>query len=388
MRAIGYDNRVVGLALLAVVCGLPLALSQIYVFMFRGRDRMDLDAAVTITGKAVTAIVTIPALILGGGLSAVMVMTAVGGSGALLLAIYLSRRIALKAERPGSVILRELASGGAPIAIFYLAMAAQLFIDAIVLSKLVPFEVVGWYGAARSVMGVLLAPASILSTASFPEFSRVAGSVPDLRRVLLTNLRLLLGIGALGAVGTYLFADLAVGLIYGKGHFDPAAAVLRFFAPILPLFFMDMTFGSAITAVGKTKEIAVFKALSVVLSTGLALVLIPACQANFGNGGIGLVLSFGSTEIVMLIGYLWLLPRGAVDRNALFDFLRGGVAAVGTVAIMLALPDMTPWLGLPLSVILFAVLAFACGLILKSDLKIASDLGSKFLKEIPFFRAS
>jgi O-antigen/teichoic acid export membrane protein len=374
IKLIGYDVRVESLALLAVMCGLPLALAQTYAYMFRGRDRMDLDAALTIVSKAVTVAATVTALALGGDLASVLMMSAIGGFGGLLLAVYLARQIGLIPKSPGLATVRELAVGGAPIVVFFLAMAVQPFVDAIVLSKLVPPEVVGWYGAARGLMGVLLAPATILSTAAFPELSRVSASIPDLHRTLRTTLRLLLGLGALAAVGTFLFADLAVALIYGPGHFDPAAAVLRTFAPVLPLFFMDMCLGTTITAVGKTKEIALIKALSVGVSTGLALLLIPACQTTFGNGGIGLVLAFGSTEVLMLIAYLWLLPRGAIGRSALFDLVRAGVAAGGTIAIFQLLPALSPWLAVPASIVLFIGLALVCGLILRADLRLLADL--------------
>jgi O-antigen/teichoic acid export membrane protein len=380
MKVIGYGSRAEFLALFAVVCGLPLALSQTYVYMFRARDRMDLDATVTVTGKALTLAVTVPALFLGGGLPAVVLLQAVGGAGALLVAVLLTRKICLKAQCPGYGILQELASGGAPIAVFFVAMAVQPFIDSIVLSKLVPAEVVGWYGAARNIMGVLIAPALIIGTASFPELSRVSGSVPDLRRALRAPLRLLLGLGAFAAVGTFLFADVAVGLIYGRVHFGPAAAVLQVFAPVLPLLFTDLLFANAITAAGKTKEIAVIKALSVAVSTGLAVLLIPICQVRFGNGGTGLVLAFGSTEVLMLTAFLWLLPRGAVDRSALLDFLRAAAVAAGTVLIFWALPSMTPWLAVPACVAVFMALALASGLVLRTDLDEVADLVRARLK--------
>jgi O-antigen/teichoic acid export membrane protein len=367
VKGIGYDSRTEFLALFAVLCGLPLALSQTYVYVFRGRDRMDLEATVAITGKTLTLAVTVPALLLGGGLPAVVVMQSVGGGGALLVAVLLARKIRLKAQRPGRGILQELANGGGPIAVFFLAGAVQPFIDVIVLSKLAPPEVVGWYGAARNIIGVLCAPALILGTASFPELSRTSSSVPDLRHVLRATLRLLFGLGALAAVGTFLFADVAVGIIYGR-HFDPAVAVLQIFSLVFPLFFMDILFANAIIAMGKTKEIAVVKVLSVAVSTGLNFLLIPLFQARLGNGGIGLILAFGSTEILMLSGYLWLLPRGAVDRSALLDFLRTAAAAGGTVGIFWVLPSMTPWLAVPACVAVFVALALASGLILGTDL--------------------
>jgi O-antigen/teichoic acid export membrane protein len=384
VKVIGYDSRTEFLALLAVVCGLPLALSQTYGYMIRAQDRMDLDATVAVTGKALTVAVTVPALFLGGGLPAVVLMQAVGGGGALLVAVLLARKIRLKARRPGRGILQELASGGAPIVVFFIAMSVQPVIDAIVLSKLAPPEVVGWYGAARNIIGVLFAPALILGTASFPELSRVSSSLPDLRRALRGTLRLLLGLGALAAVGTFLFADVAVGLIYRRGHFDPAVSVLQVFAPALPLFFMDIFFANAITAVGKTKEIAVIKALSVAVSTGLAILLIPVFQARLGNGGIGLGLAFGSTEVLMLTAFLWLLPRGALDRGALLDFLRAAAAASGTVLIFWVLPSMTPWVAVPACVAVFVALAFASGLVLRLDLDNVADLVRGQLEKLRF----
>jgi O-antigen/teichoic acid export membrane protein len=367
VKEIGYDRRTEFLALLAVLCGLPLALSQTYVCIFRSWDRMDLDATVAVAGEALTVAVTVPALLLGGGLPAVLLMQLVGGTGALLVAVFLARKIRLKAQRPARAILQELANGGGPIAFFSLAGAVQPFIDIIILSKLVPPEVVGWYGAARNIMGVLVAPAWILGAASFPELSRTSNSVPDLRHVLCGTSRLVLGLGALAAVGTFLFADVAVGLVYG-GNFDPAVVVLRIFAPVFPLLFMDILFGYAITAVGKTKEIALVKVLSVLVSTALNFLLIPLCQARLGNGGIGLILAFGSTEVLMLSGFLWLLPRGVVDRTALLDSLRAAAAAGGTLGIFWVLPSMTPWFAVPTCVAVFVALALVSVLILKTDL--------------------
>jgi O-antigen/teichoic acid export membrane protein len=368
VRVLNHDSRTEFLALIAVVCGLPFALSQAYGYMFRGRDRMDLDAAVAVTGKALTVVVTVPVVVLGGGLPAVLLMQAVGSAGALLVAVHLAHNIGLKAQCPDRGILQELACGGAPIAVFFLAMAAQPFVDAIVLSALAPPEVVGWYGAARTIMLAIFAPATILAAASFPEFSRASGSVADLRRALRVPLRLLLGLAALATVGTYLFADVAVSLIYGRGHFDSAAAVLKMFAFVLPLLFVDMLFATAITAVGKIKEISLVKALSVGVSTGLAILFIPLCQARFDNGGIGLVLAFGSSEVLMLAAVVRLLPRGAVYRGALLDFLRAAVSAAGTVVIIWALPTITPWVAVPACVAVFVTLALASGLVRRTDL--------------------
>jgi O-antigen/teichoic acid export membrane protein len=165
-----------------------------------------------------------------------------------------------------------------------------------------------------------------------------------------------------------LFADVAVALVYARGRFDPAISVLKVFAPVLPLLSIDILLGSALNAAGKTKQLAVVKVLSIAVSTALAILLIVACQARWGNGGIGLILAFMSTEVLMLAAFLWLLPRGAVDRATALDFIRAVISAACTAMIFWALPAMTPWLAIPACVAVFLVIALWSGLILSNDL--------------------
>src|SRR5262249_21194665 len=162
------------------------------------------------------------------------------GAGALGVSILLARRIGLPSPSPNRETVWELAAGGASLTVLFLAMSVEPYIQVVVLSKLAPATVVGWYAAARNIMGVLFAPANILATASLPECSRVASDPAKLRHSIRHALRLLLGLGALAAVGTYLFSDFAVSLIYGNGRFDPAAQMLQLFAPALLLFFVDI----------------------------------------------------------------------------------------------------------------------------------------------------
>lgn len=373
-RLIWDDETVRSLSLLAVASGLPLIFAQAYVYMFRACDRMDLEAVVTVVNKTITVVATVTALLLGAGLPAVFMLQAVGGAVALVLAAMLARRLGIKAHRPKAATLHEFAVGGTPIAIFFVALAVQPFLDAIILSSLVPLEVVGWYGAARNIMTLLLVPAQILATAVFPEMSRVATSIPDLSLTLRHSLRMYLGLGALGAAGTYLFADVAVGIIFGQQQFDPAITLLKVFAPILPLVFVDALFGTTLTAVGKTKEIALVKTISIIFGAGLSFLLIPICQARYGNGAIGLLLAFGLSEVLMLVAFLYLLPKGTWHVGDLLNFLKAAAAAGGTVMMFVMLPAMTPWIAVPASILVFIVLSYVFGLVKKQDVQKLSEL--------------
>jgi len=361
-RLLGYEMKIQLLTGLAIACLLPLALSQPYGYLFRGRDRMDLDAMVSVTVKALTVMMAIPALLLGGHLPAVILVQGLAGAGALGVAILLARRIRMPSPSPNRETMWELCASGTPLAALYLVVAVEPYIQVIVLSKLAPATVVGWYAAARNVMGVLFAPANIMATASFPELSRVASDPAKLRHSIQRSLRPLFGLGALAAVGTYLFADFAVSLIYGKGHFDPAAQVLQLFAPALFLFFVDILLAAVVTAVGRARELAVAKLICLALNTVLTLLLVPYFQARYQNGGLGLVLAFGLTEIVMVMVCVWLAPPGALTLGTLVDLVRALTAGAATLAVFWWLPPATPWLMLPASIFVFALFSLANGL--------------------------
>jgi len=372
-RIMGYELRTQLLAGFVVLCALPLGLSQPYGHLFRGRDRMDLDATVTVSAKALTVLATLAVLALGGRLPLVIVAQMLGGTGALVVAVSLGRRVGLPRPQAQWDAIRMLGAQGAPIAFFLIAIAAQPYIDAIILSKLAPAVVVGWYGAARNVIGVLTAPANILAGAAFPQMSRAAGHPVELRRIVRTALRPLLFLGALGGVGCYAFAQVAVSVIYGAGRFGPAVNVLALYAPALFFVFITMLLATAATAVGRARALAFAKLVSVVVSTALALLLVPFSQTRWGNGGLGLVLAFSASELVMLAAGAAVLPRGTLGMATALDVGRALLTALGTLAFLRLLPPLSPWVGIPLCVAVFVGLGLALGLVNKQD---ASTLAS------------
>lgn len=247
------------------------------------------------------------------------------------------------------------------------AVAVQPYLNANLLYKLAPVEVVGWYGVAWTIAGTLVAPSAILAGAVYPRFSKAADQQGEFQRVLRTALRPLLFIAMLGGVGTYLFADVAISLIYGEQRFGEAAAILRVFAPTLVLIYADMLFGSVIFAVGKAGRLASVKFAAVVITTGLALILIPLCQSRYGNGGIGVIIAMGVGEFLM-VSAATLMVRETLDRRMLVDLLRALLAASATVLLMQSLPAMTPFLAIPACILTFLALSFVFGLVNRSDL--------------------
>jgi O-antigen/teichoic acid export membrane protein len=365
--ALGYDLRTRWFTVAFIAMGLPLLLSQFYGIVFRGRDRMDLDATVSVANKIAALFFTLTALMLGRGLGGVIVAQGLAGMIAVAVAARLYRRVATGPVRFSSRTAREMLAGGSALVTMNLAIWAQPYIDAVLLSKLVPHDAIGWYGAAKNIMGTLLAPAIIVGAASFPRLSRTAADRRAFAIEVQTAIRPMLWLGALASVGTYLFADTAIAVVYGHKNFGPAGAILKVFAPGMFLIFIDMLLGAALTALGRATAFSLAKIASVVLSTTLDFAFIPHFQRTSHNGGMGAVLSFVLSEAVIFSGSLYLMPRGSMGMTALLDALRSLAAAGLTVGAFLLLPGLSPWLGMPLVVIVFTVCSLAVGLVRRGD---------------------
>jgi len=378
--ALGYDHRTVGFATAFVALNLPFFLAQNFGIVFRGHDRMGLDAAVSVANRAAGLVLALVALWLGLGLAGVVVGQGLAGVVALLLGIQLYRRLSVGSLRFSRRTAMEILSGGTAILLMVVAVSVQPYLDAVLLSKLVPKDAVGWYGAARSIIVMLTAPAVILGAAALPRLSRVSHDLRAFREELASAERLVAWVAGLGAVGTWLFADVAIHVVYGREGFAPAATILSIYGLGLFLVFVDSFLGSAFVALGLTASFSMLKLATVALATVLELFLIPYFQRQHGNGGLGVVTAFIVCEPLIFAGMLVLLPRGVIGRSFLLDGARAIGAAILTGALLRLLPPMNPWLGIPACIAVFSLTTLAMGLLRSEDVRklgkvLAGELG-------------
>jgi O-antigen/teichoic acid export membrane protein len=367
--ALGYDRRTIAFAVAFVALNLPLFLAQNFGVVFRGRDRMGLDATVSVTNRAAGLVLALGALGLGLGLGGVMVAQGLAGMAALAVALRLYRRVDSGPLHFSTTTAREILTGGTAIVTMTLTSNVQPYIDAVLLSRLVPKDAVGWYAAAKSIMGTLLAPSLILGAAAFPRLSRSAADPAAFRRELTIARRPMIWMAGLAGLGTTLFSDVAIHVVYGQRAFGPAGVILSVFGLGLFLTFIDVLLGTALTALGRSTAFATVKVGAVALGTGLELWLIPRFQARTGNGGLGVVVSLVVCEALIFAGLLLLMPRGTARLGILADTARAAGAALGTALLLRLLPPLSPWLGIPLCVLVYSAVTAAVGLLRRSDLR-------------------
>jgi O-antigen/teichoic acid export membrane protein len=362
----GYDAHTRVLTALLMIAWIPQFLGLTYTWIFRGSERMEYDALLQVVLKFSTVALAFVALALGARVGGLILVYAVAGTITLLVAIALYRRLGFPRLRATRATARELMVNGAPLMAMSLAIAVQPYIDANLLYWQVPQQVLGWYGAAWAVAGTLVAPAGIIGNAMYPRLSRAAADRADFSRALRTAFRPLLMTAVLGGVGTYLFADFAIGLIYGAENFRPAAATLKAFAPAVVLIYLGMVLGYAILATGKAVQLAKVKIVAVIVTTALEYVFIAWFQARFQNGGIGVVLSLAGGEVVM-VAWAAVMLRHVLDVGVIVDLLRAVAAGALTIVLMQLMPAIPAPLAILLCVVMFAGMLAVTGLITRAE---------------------
>jgi O-antigen/teichoic acid export membrane protein len=363
---LGYGLGTTGLLVLLFLANLPIFLAQGYGIAFRAAERMGRDAAMSVTNKVLIIAVALPALAIGTGIPGIIVAQAAAGFAALVLARWLYAGMGGPPPRASRQTARALMLGGLPALSTAIAGAAQPYLEAVILLQLAPAAAVGYFGAARTIVGTLLAPAVILGTAFYPRIARAGHDATTLPGEVQAALRPVLWLAALGATGTFLFAETAVRLIYGSG-FGPAATILRCYAPAIFLLFVDILLGNILFVVGKARSFAVVLAAKVVLSAGLSLVLVPVLQERTENGGIGIVLAVTLSELMVMASALALLPRGTFARHAALDTARALGAATATAFLFLVIPPVNYPLGIPLCIATFGTASWLLGLMRRRD---------------------
>jgi O-antigen/teichoic acid export membrane protein len=368
--ALGYDAVTCWYSVAFIAVSLPLFLAQSYGMVFRGRDRMGLDAWVSVVNKVALLGLALGALVIGGGLPGVLAAQALSGVVALTVASRLYRRVTTGPLRYSPQIARQVLAGGSAFFTFTFVTNILPYIDAVFLSKFAPADVIGWYGAAKNIMGTILAPALILGSASFPSLARAASDRGLFRGEVRAALRPILWLGALAAIGTYLFADDAIAIVYGQQHFGPSGIILKVYAPGFLLLFMNVLFGTALFALGRAKAFSVVKVISVVVCAALELALIPVFQQHTGNGGIGVVAAFVASEFVVFGGVMFLLRREGLGADISVNMARAFGSAALTLLLFWQMPPLPFLIGAPLCVLAYLLFSAGLGLVQRSDIQL------------------
>ena len=332
--------------LLVVLCFSALAAAGLSVStacmdVFRGLERGALSGASYLAAQILAVAVVVPTLLLGAGLRGfLLAQVACSAIGALIL-MAVVRRMAEGTFAPGRDRIRQLFLTGRPFLVFGLVLSLQANLDALFLSRLVPATVVGWSAVATKLVGMLIFPATALSSSLYPTLCRIGLQDAGLTgRTIRASVRLILICSVPLALGCELFPGIGVA-IYGGAAYRASENNLHILAPYVFLVYLTMPLGSSLIALGRQRAWTWAQLACVLVSVALDPLLIPWFQEHYGNGGLGVCVSMVLSEILMLISALVLLPVPLADPELRRTIVH---VAVGACALVLV-AQVAPWVG-------------------------------------------
>jgi O-antigen/teichoic acid export membrane protein len=371
---LGYAENFELLLLMFFVATAIASVSSACQDAVRGFERTDVAAYSAVGTQLALALLVIPTLMLGGRLPAVVLAMAAANLLVLVFVVYGVRSTGMRILSFDRTVLKQLAVEGTPFFFFALTMRLQGNIDALYLSKLAPEHVVGWFGAAYKLLGVLTFPAAALVQALYPTMCRLfATDAEGYRRTASTALETsALAVVPL-AVGTYLYADLGI-QIFGKEGFGPAANNLRVYAPFIFMVYFSMPLGACILAAGKERTWTLVQALCIVVSLVLDPLLIPWSQQHFDNGGLGVCVAVLVAESLMVLAGVILMPKAVFDRHLLLGLARLAVAGGAMFGAGTLLAGLSPWLAAPVSGLVYLASLRAIGGLKSEQIQLFKDI--------------
>jgi O-antigen/teichoic acid export membrane protein len=360
-HALHYPRAV----LWAVGLSFPLAVLNSFGVAFkdtiRGFERTDIPALAHVAQQVLLLVAMLPVLLLGGRLRALLTAQIVVTA---LIAWYLKRSlrvVGIERLRTDRSVIRPLLELGTPFVFFGLAMVLQPNVNATFLAKLVPEQVVGWYGVSQRLIGLLIFPASALVGALYPTLCRL--HVEDKAEFVSVTRNSLYGVSLLAipaAVGSGVFPEIGVS-IFGRDEFWGATEHLRVMSAFVFLVYFSMPLGVAILASNRQKIWTLVQCICVGVSLVGNPFLIPYFQRTTGNGAIGTCWTSVVSEVLVVGCGIALSPRSVVDRTFLKSFVLALLAGGAMAAVGLLLKPVSLFLAVPAAGLAYVIVAWFSG---------------------------
>jgi O-antigen/teichoic acid export membrane protein len=335
---LGYDAKTRIVATLLYFSALVNSIAAGAIAVVRGLERMGGPAAARVGTEVMHTALVFTALALGATITGFAMADVMGAFAGLVFSTRAVMRVKVLPTGASVGIVRELLRGGAPFLLWSSILVLQPALESVLLSKLASHDAVGWYGASIRLVGFLLFPAGVLQTVFMPTLARLhAESGDEYGKTARDSLRVALLVGAPIGVGTFVFAEPGVALVFGSG-FAQAATILRALGVYVLVVFVNIALSTILVSSGRTMTWSTMKAAMVAAGAAVSFVVIPYFQQSANNGGLGAAAVTVGAEVTMFVLGLFLLPKGILEKRTLLDAARvfGASAAMALASVLSA----------------------------------------------------
>lgn len=273
---------------------------------------------------------------------------------------------------------KAIAVGGLPFVSWSLILLVYGSIDIIMLEHMTGSKTVAWYSLAYTWVGIPIFFPSVLVTVIFPSLSNKAlGNSAEFSRVVNSALRLVVFAGTPMAIGIALTAGNIIGLFHYPPGFEQTVTLIRILAIHIPIVGMDMVLATALTAKDRQMAWLAVGGIAAVFNPAMNLIAIPLTAHRFGDGAIGASVVTVATEIVMMIGAIYLRPEGILDRRTVSFALRCVAASVAMIPPVLLAARTPLVVKVIIGMMTFAIAAVSLRLV---SIRAARDAASQLTR--------
>jgi O-antigen/teichoic acid export membrane protein len=333
----GYEWSFIQVLLLALCGTTLLTIANACQDVFRGFERTDFAAASYVGWQLLSAVVSIPTLLLGGGIVALLTAQAACAAVSAIFVLKMLPRMNVPHLSMRAATVKELFLAGRGFLAFLVVIALQPVIDVAMLSKFGSADSMGWHAAARKLVGILIYPASALVAALYPTLCRLQMSDQPAFRKTAADAFHVTTIAVMPlALGCALFPDIGI-MIFSEQSYGPAEDNLRLLAIYILLVYFSMPIGTCLASIGRQSLWAGVQFACIIVSAICDPPLIKYFQETTGNGGLGVCVATVFSEILMVSAGLYLLPKGILDRAVLMRLAAAVLAGAVMAAIAVSL---------------------------------------------------
>jgi O-antigen/teichoic acid export membrane protein len=229
-------------------------------------------------------------------------------------------------------------------------------------------QTVGWYTLAYTWVALPVIFPTVLVTVVFPSLSTQAiADKSEYSRLVNRALELAVLVGTPMAIGIALTARSIIGLFHYPAGFAQSVPLIRILAIHIPIVSMDMILGIALMAMDRQKAWVLVGCVAAIFNPVVNLVAIPFAVRRFSDGAIGASVVTVATEVVMMVGAIYLRPKGVLDGRTVSFLLRCVGASVAMIPFVLLASSAPLVAKMVIGVAAFALASFALRLVSPSQ---------------------
>jgi O-antigen/teichoic acid export membrane protein/serine acetyltransferase len=256
------------------------------------------------------------------------------------------------------------------------------WVDSVMLSFMATTTVVGWYGAATRLFNTLLFLPTILTTALLPALSHTFKHEPEemaylARRSFVLQTSLSLPIAA----GTILLGPAMIRLLFGTS-FGPAGPALMVLALALIPMYMNMLVNQFLVAADRQVVWTRVMGVMCLVNPAINVVTIRYFQRVIHNGAVGASAALLTTETLMAVTGVVLMPRGILGRSTLPPIVRALICTLVMSGVVWALRGDFILIPMATGTAVFLALAVTLRVFPHEDMVVLGSLGGRVARKL------